>query len=68
MNSDIITRLVYDHMTIEPAVIQNLKKRTLFVSTDREDNGKICNTLQSIEIGLDHSVNINMMLPHPSRC
>ena len=50
-NSDIITGLVYVHMTTEPMIVQILdEKNTLLVFTESEDIEKICNTLQSIEI------------------
>ena len=58
-NTDIITGLVYEHVTIEPVVIQKLdEKNTLLVFMESEDIEKICNTLQSIEMWLGHCVNI----------
>ena len=32
MNSDIITGLVYDHMTVEPMVVQNLDENVAWAS------------------------------------
>ena len=42
MNSDIITRIVYEHTTIQPVVVQKLDENTLLVLTKSEDK-KICN-------------------------
>ena len=57
MNSDIITELVYEHTTVEPVVVQKHdEKNTLLVFTESENIEKICNTLQSIEMWLGHSV------------
>ena len=45
-NSDIITRQVHEHTTIEPVVVQKLnEKNTLLVFTEGEEIEKICNTL-----------------------
>ena len=58
VNTDIIAGLVYEHMTVEPVVIQTLdEKKNLLVLTESEDITK-CKTLQSIEMWLGHSVNI----------
>ena len=68
MNSDIIAGLVYEHMTIEPVVIQKLdEKNTLLVFTESEDIQKICNTLISIEMWLGHSVNIGCNVATPEQ-
>ena len=57
-NSDIITGLVYEHMTIGPMVVQQLDERnTLLAFPGNEDIERICNTLQSIEMWLGHSIN-----------
>ena len=41
-----ITGLVYEHMTIEPVVVQNHdENNTLLVFMESEDIEKICNTL-----------------------
>ena len=58
-NTDMVAGLAYKHTTTEPMVIQILdEKNTLLVFPEGEDIKKICNTFQSIEVWLNHSVNI----------
>ena len=67
-NSDIITGLVYEYMTIEPVVAQKLNgKNTLLVFAESEDIENICNTLQSIEMWLGHSLNIRHDVATPKQ-
>ena len=45
-NPDIVVRLVYEHTTVEPMVIQKLDERnTLLVFAEGENIKKICQTL-----------------------
>ena len=68
MNFDIITGLVYKHMATEQVIVQKLaEKNTFLVFTEIEDIKKICNTLWSIEMWFDHSVNIGCSVATPEQ-
>ena len=50
-NGDIIVGLVYEHMNVDPVVVQKLDaKATLLVFQEGEEIEKRCSTLQSIEM------------------
>ena len=57
MSPDVIAGLVYEHITMEPMVVQRLDERnTLLVFAEGENTGKLCSTLQSIKMWLGPSV------------
>ena len=69
-NADIIVGLVSKDTDMEPVMVQKLDaKATLQVFLEGEEVEKICSTLLSTEMWLDHSVkNWIVMLPHLRRC
>ena len=51
INLDIIARLVYEHISIEPMVVQILnEKNSLLAFRECEDTEKTCNALQYIKM------------------
>ena len=65
---DIIGGLVYEHMTVQPVVVQKCdEKNTFLVFTESENIAKICNTLQSIEMWFGHIVNFGCSVATPKQ-
>ena len=68
MNDDIIAGLVYEHMNVEPMIVQKLHaKAMLLVFPKSEEVERICNTLKSIEMWLGHSVKIGCDVATPGQ-
>ena len=68
MNPHITAGLVYEYTTVELMVVQRLDERnTLLVFAESEDIGKLCSTLQSIEMWMDHSVNTGCDVATPKQ-
>ena len=60
--------LVYEHMSVEPMVVQKLDaKATLLVYPKGEEVEKICSTLQFLEKWLGHSVKIGCDVATPEQ-
>ena len=65
-NSD-ITELVYEHMTIEPVIVQKYDEKDTCWSSQSENIEKIYNTLWSIKMWLGPSVKIGCNVATPEQ-
>ena len=59
---------VFEHMSVEPVVIQKLYMRaTLLVFSEDLDVERICTTLPSVEIWLGHNVTVTCAITTPKQ-
>ena len=68
MNSDIIARLVYEHITVEPIVVQRVNDgNTLLVFTEGENIDELGQKLLTIEVWLGHGVHTGCDVATPKQ-